>query len=550
MTDKKEHKYLEKLLKDLYSLENKEKQKIEIAQKLLEFFNNCANINLNFELLISSLDELREYSNFSSKKLWLRIILSIIRFKAEYKSKLYDKILNIIYSFHLNNKILIIEDNILRVKAIMTITNNCSDIRNISVDFLLNIFFFDCILVQKLYKKKIFTSILNIIQYDYNQKERFISKFLFDLIIEVLILISFNIFINLKDLNQKKNPNNISIKNDIHQISSNSGKNDSIEYIIDNQKNLLKIIISIFDIFINKIIQPKANLIKGIILINCFLNNIEREYSWKAIRQYIYNFSNKIINELLDILLSKNFYLEFSCLERYLFYDQVKEYNENILLESYIPYIKLSEEKISNFLLKSKSKFIAGAIFFIGMAVWGYEKIENLRIPYTIIISHFYKLVQEKNRIINKDIIICLKRLIKKYGEILYDEWNEIIDIILLLIDNINRYSIKENNCKELIEEDEILNQKRNNNNYYIEITNKNINEVIDIIRYLLINDKFFGNKDKYKKLNEKVFDLPKSDEKKDKSNIPYSNISKNIFKIQVSNINQLESLLIDNFMK
>lgn len=132
-------------------------------------------------------------------------------------------------------------------------------------------------------------------------------------------------------------------------------------------------------------------------------------------------------------------------------YDQVKEYNENILLESYIPYIKLSEEKISNFLLKSKSKFIAGAIFFIGMAVWGYEKIDNLRIPYTIIISHFYKLVQEKNRIINKDIIICLKRLIKKYGEILYDESNEIIDIIILLIHNINRYSIKKIILKNLL---------------------------------------------------------------------------------------------------
>lgn len=71
-------------------------------------------------------------------------------------------------------------------------------------------------------------------------------------------------FINLKDLNQKRNTNNLLIKNDINQISSNSGKNDSIEYIIYNQKNLLKIIISIFDIFINKILQPKANLIKGI----------------------------------------------------------------------------------------------------------------------------------------------------------------------------------------------------------------------------------------------------------------------------------------------
>jgi hypothetical protein len=101
------------------------------------------------------------------------------------------------------------------------------------------------------------------------------------------------------------------------------------------------------------------------------------------------------------------------------------------------------------------------------MAQWSYERIDKIDIPNAVLLSVFLKLVIKVNRKIDLEIILCLKRLIKKYGEELMDEWNEIFVIITQIIYN-NKQTPNEN-------------------------LTKTISDILDNIKLLIINNRFYG---------------------------------------------------------
>ena len=111
------------------------------------------------------------------------------------------------------------------------------------------------------------------------------------------------------------------------------------------------------------------------------------------------------------------------------------------------------------------------------MSQWSYERIEKIDATNSILLLKFIKpvTVTKIYKKIDTEIIFCLKRLIKKYGEELIDEWKEILTIIMHIRNN-NKETSHENISKTIL-------------------------EIIDIIKILIINDKFNGNTDEYVKL-------------------------------------------------
>ena len=112
------------------------------------------------------------------------------------------------------------------------------------------------------------------------------------------------------------------------------------------------------------------------------------------------------------------------------------------------------------------------------MAQWSFERIDKIDIPNSILLINFLKPVNKANY----EIIVCLKRLIKKYGEELMDEWKEIFTIITQIISNNNENS-NENITKTVI-------------------------DIIDIIKILIINDRFNGNVNDYANILEELRDF------------------------------------------
>ena len=663
MTDKqkKEIKLLEKLLKEMYACSgnNKEKQKSELCNKLIDIFDNSLEITYNFELLLSSIEDVYLSTNIQYKKLWLKLVLNIIRFRNEYREKCFNKIMQVAQL--LENQ----EDVILKCKAIQVATNCGLYSSNYSKQSLLEFFFFECILSQQMFSENIFITILNLIQnennnlneYDYIvninmnsliKEDNCISKFLLELIIEAIVLISLNKLILLKDATIA----NVNAKSNILQSKYNNSKYISKETNlnkIEEEKRLIKILLSFFDYYVKIVYPPRPSIFKSIIYIYCYVVNFEREYYWKSIKNYFFHYyPRKTIAELLEILknteynnnktLEKNseckitsrnecienefnlieinnnnnqnnnnsFVFEFSSMDRYLFYDHVNDKNEQILLVNFLNYIKISQDDISIFLFKSKHKLIMGAIYFIGMSVWGYEKIDKLDIPYTVILNNFLKLSNENNKAINKEIIFCLKRLIKKFGSDLFFEWDDVFKILFNIIHDINKFINKykpyaddhiNNKICNQIKKTEIVtkenssrnsssdyNFKSNNNRniesvniqlknaevgnesvyihntvnafvYFVDVTYKSIYEIIDFVKLLIINNNFYGCKLSFNALLD-IINVPNKYYHLIETDINNSNINnakkncKVILNTNNNNNNNSNNILTDNYVE
>ncbi len=72
MKSKKDQKNLENVLKTIIS-SNKEKIRIDACTKLIEIFENSLEININFDFLLSAVDEFSECNNFVCNKVWLQV---------------------------------------------------------------------------------------------------------------------------------------------------------------------------------------------------------------------------------------------------------------------------------------------------------------------------------------------------------------------------------------------------------------------------------------------------------------------------------------------
>ena len=251
--------------------------------------------------------------------------------------------------------------------------------------------------------------------------------------------------------------------------------------LIEEEKKNLKTIIQFFEFYLIHLQVWKNSIIKNIVLIYCFFVNYEREFCWKQMKNFLLRDGVNIFKSFLEIIYCDSISSTFSNLENYFFYDNDEEFglpsyfDKIYFFENYYKFFLSKIGDYNNIILKHRIKIINGSIFFIGMSLWGYERIESIQIPNTIIVSHFLKLASSSHKKIDQELIQCLRRLIKKFGDCLTDEWTQIFQILHMVV---NREKSSGN-----------INNFNNQN-----INDKNILEILDAVKMLIISNKFYGN--------------------------------------------------------
>jgi len=252
----------------------------------------------------------------------------------------------------------------------------------------------------------------------------------------------------------------------------------------------------------------RSLIIKNIILVYCYFVNYEREYCWKQMKNFLLQEGKTIFKFFLEIIYSDTIYTKFSNLENYFFYDNDEEfglpsYFDKIdIFENYYKFFLTNLGDCNNMILKHRIKIINGSIYFIGMSLWGYERIESIQIPNSVVVSHFFKLASSSHRKIDNEIIQCLKRLIKKFGDILTDEWTQIFQILQMIISR--------EKMNPIVQSQSVLSQSAlgtfnsqnfNTSSHSQNLYDKHMMEILDATKNLIVSNKFFGNLNSFSNL-------------------------------------------------
>ncbi|XP_034781714.2 tuberin-like [Acipenser ruthenus] len=81
---------------------------------------------------------------------------------------------------------------------------------------------------------------------------------------------------------------------------------------------------------------------------------------------------------------------------------------------------------------------LRGAVFFVGMALWGAHRLSTLKNTPTSVLPSFYKAMTCTNAVVSFEIVLSVTRLIKKYGKELQDvTWDILLNIIEKLLQQI-----------------------------------------------------------------------------------------------------------------
>lgn len=200
----------------------------------------------------------------------------------------------------------------------------------------------------------------------------------------------------------------------------------------------------------------------------------------------------------------------------------LKETPKDSLLDSLYDYSRIYEEFIAkigepkSYLSVYKHIIIKEVIVFIQISVLGYEKIPKINIPYSTLINHFYRVVENSNTSIDYEILIAFIRIIKKYGEQITDEWSDIFKILNIII-------------------------RREENKNYDKLI-KVLYEILDRIKLLIISQKFNGVLSEYINFLDEF------------KTFPYDSlmILKCKYKLNsfLNYISKLESVIIENLIK
>lgn len=73
---------------------------------------------------------------------------------------------------------------------------------------------------------------------------------------------------------------------------------------------------------------------------------------------------------------------------------------------------------------------LRGSVFFLGMSLWGYHRIETLDAPYNVILTYFYNVLSCKHGLVLNEVLKAIRRLISKFGEVLKVEYQVISKIL------------------------------------------------------------------------------------------------------------------------
>ncbi|XP_036393282.1 tuberin isoform X1 [Megalops cyprinoides] len=81
---------------------------------------------------------------------------------------------------------------------------------------------------------------------------------------------------------------------------------------------------------------------------------------------------------------------------------------------------------------------LRGAVFFVGMALWGAHRLSALKNTPTLVLPSFYKAMTCGNEVVSYEIVLSVTRLIKKYGkELQVVTWDTLLNIIEKLLQHI-----------------------------------------------------------------------------------------------------------------
>ncbi|XP_066516899.1 tuberin isoform X2 [Hoplias malabaricus] len=81
---------------------------------------------------------------------------------------------------------------------------------------------------------------------------------------------------------------------------------------------------------------------------------------------------------------------------------------------------------------------LRGAVFFVGMALWGAHRLPTLKNTPTLVLPSFYKAMNCANEVVSYEIVLSITRLIKKYGkELQVVTWDILLAIIERLLQQI-----------------------------------------------------------------------------------------------------------------
>uniref|UniRef100_A0A6Q2YGT0 Tuberin n=1 Tax=Esox lucius TaxID=8010 RepID=A0A6Q2YGT0_ESOLU len=81
---------------------------------------------------------------------------------------------------------------------------------------------------------------------------------------------------------------------------------------------------------------------------------------------------------------------------------------------------------------------LRGAVFFVGMALWGAHRLPALKNTPTLVLPSFYKAMSCANEVVSYEIVLSITRLIKKYGkELQVVTWDILLAIIERLLQQI-----------------------------------------------------------------------------------------------------------------
>ncbi|CAH1794876.1 unnamed protein product [Owenia fusiformis] len=117
---------------------------------------------------------------------------------------------------------------------------------------------------------------------------------------------------------------------------------------------------------------------------------------------------------------------------------------------------------------------LRGAVFFIGMALWGSMKVKSLKHTPASVLPSFLKSMDSKHDVVAYEVVLSTQRLVKKYGKDLpYGTWDQIFEIVKSLIQHVEDNP----SCESTIIE--------------------NLHEVITGIEELFENNQFTGSKPK-----------------------------------------------------
>ncbi|ESP04643.1 hypothetical protein LOTGIDRAFT_61259, partial [Lottia gigantea] len=79
---------------------------------------------------------------------------------------------------------------------------------------------------------------------------------------------------------------------------------------------------------------------------------------------------------------------------------------------------------------------LRGAVFFIGMALWGSSRVQSLKQSQTTVLPSFLQALNSRHSIVGHEVVLSIQRLVKKYGKELQNvTWDIILSILEKLIE-------------------------------------------------------------------------------------------------------------------